>query len=672
MRKSKLLCLLLILAIIIPVLPVQVFATTNETNETTAITSQIDGISLMQKGVNGGGVMLEQYALSTRELSSATYFVVHFYNPTNAAWPFYVIFQNPNAQFIYLKDGVEYNVYDRNFSLVETKTVAGSAVAPTAGGEGYVVIPVAAFEGVTTVDAVYVTLPAAAENQIGVTTLHFAKVGMYTQENPDLANDMVVLTNFANWNEDWFVGRNTQPDGVELQITKKVILEEGRLNGVRVTQTACTGYSEEGLMVNMFANGAISVDLTDVKWIGFEFANLSSEGRTALIKLQDDQNVQAYASTGDVTIHTDSNFENAKTVNKIDPYLRTSADFNGWIFVPISAYTSKGMGNTLVAIYLLMNSYDSALNGSAIEFGRIVTFTEETITDYSKGTVIADLYSWSEADVQARVVGFADPNSRVSEVKKVEKAQGEPVIVPITYDFGDIRILEDFTAGYPTDLAEYNALMAGKVDPLVGGLNAERYSSEIHSGDALKLTVVEPIENKRDDYAAITFGVKSSVNKWMQWTNDDGHLEGITFFVSNLSNAETTLCFEIDEYDPDQDVAQDYRGERWSVGLGGRVILYDTVTGQQMLIHSNPMISIPAGFTGWVRIPVSCFTKAAWCTWGNSTFDMVRIAQFTIAAYGPINMGNSFVLDSIGLYYNETVVESIFADNGNSIADNLK
>ena len=78
MRKSTLLCLLLILAIIIPVLPVQVFATTNETNETTAITSQIDGISLMQKGVNGGGVMLEQYALSTRELSSATYFVVHF------------------------------------------------------------------------------------------------------------------------------------------------------------------------------------------------------------------------------------------------------------------------------------------------------------------------------------------------------------------------------------------------------------------------------------------------------------------------------------------------------------------------------------------------------------------------------------------------------------------
>ena len=158
----------------------------------------------------------------------------------------------------------------------------------------------------------------------------------------------------------------------------------------------------------------------------------------------------------------------------------------------------------------------------------------------------------------------------------------------------------------------------------------------------------------------------------MQWKNDEGNIEGITFFVSNISGAEVTLYFEIDEYDPDQDVAVDYRGERWSVGLGGRVILYDTVTGQQMLIHSNPMVSIPAGFTGWVRIPASCFTKAAWCTWGNSTFDMVRIAQFTIAAYGPINMGNSFVLDSIGLYYNQTVVESIFADNGNSIADNLK
>ena len=670
MKRTKLLCLLLALAIIIPILPLQVSATTGDTESATTATSQINGISLTQKGTTGGGVMLEQHALSTMALSNATNFVINYYNPTGVAWPFYVIFQNATThQQITLKDGVEYKVYNNKFNLVETKAVQYNAVAPTAKGEGYIVIPATAFEGVTTVEAIYIVLPAGAEAQIGVTSVHFAKVGIYTQETPDLANDMTVLTDFGNWTDAWFAGRITDVNGVEPKIVKKEVLEQGSIDGIRITQTACNGYAEEGVMINMFTNNSASVDLTNVKWIAFEYANLSVEARTALVKLQDSNGVQAYANTNTNVIHTDANFKNAKTITKIDPYLRTTASFVGWVFVPMSAYANMGMGNNLVAIYLLLNSYDAALNGSAIEFGRIMTFTEEIITDYSKGTVIADLTSWTDEDINLRIA--TSSATRITEIKKVEKAD-VVVETPITCDLGDVRILEDFTAGYPTDTNEYNTLMSNKVDPMVGGLIAEKYPEEIHEGDALKLTVVEPIENKRDDYAAITFGVKSSVNKWMQWKNDEGNIEGITFFVSNISGAEVTLCFEIDEYDPDQDVSADYRGERWSVGLGGRVILYDTVTGKQMLIHSNPMVSIPAGFTGWVRIPVSCFTKAAWCTWGTSTFDLVRIAQFTFAAYGPINMGNSFVLDSVGLYYNQTVVESIFGDNGNSIADNLK
>ena len=190
--------------------------------------------------------------------------------------------------------------------------------------------------------------------------------------------------------------------------------------------------------------------------------------------------------------------------------------------------------------------------------------------------------------------------------------------------------------------------------------------------DGLQITVVEPIAERRDDYAAITFTPKASVANWTEWADPNGKLEGITYFISNLSASELTLCFEIDEFDPDQNVAEDGRGERWSVGLGGRILLYDTVKNQQSLVHSNPMVTVPAGFQGWVRIPTSCFTKAAWCTWGNSVFDKTRIAQFTIAAYGLINMGNTFVLGKVGLYYNETVVESIFGDNGNSVADNLQ
>ena len=90
-----------------------------------------------------------------------------------------------------------------------------------------------------------------------------------------------------------------------------------------------------------------------------------------------------------------------------------------------------------------------------------------------------------------------------------------------------------------------------------------------------------------------------------------------------------------------------------------------------MLVHADPMVTLPPEFTGWVRIPASCFTKALWCTWGNGTFDKNRIAQFTIAVHGPMNMGNSFVLSKVGLYYNKTVIQSIFGDNGDSVEDNL-
>lgn len=468
MKKTKLCSVLLAVAFVFTAFSfagndVGSVSTVNATTGTEMI-SEINGISLTQKGVTGGGIMLEQYALSTLELSAATYLAISYYNPTNVPWPFYFICQQ-NDVFIYLKENEEYKVYDDDFSLLETKAVTYSAIAPTASGTGWIVLPASVFEGMGTVQALYITLPVAAEAQIGVTQLHFGKVGYYTEATPNLETDMITLTDFSIWTEEWFVGRVTDPAGVDVQIV------------------------------------------------------------------------------------------------------------------------------------------------------------------------------------------------------------GKPKA--IVCDFGDVRILEDFSTGYSEDAMGYNAAMSSKVDPAVGGLNVEKYVETVQDGTALKLTVVEPIENKRDDYAAITFTAKNSVYKWSQWLNDDGKLEGITYFISNLSASEVTLCFEIDEYDPEQNVAEDYRGERWSVGLGGRIILYDTVKNEQSLIHANPMVSVPAGFTGWVRIPVSCFTKAAWCTWGNSTFDKTRIAQFTIAAYGPINMGNSFVIDSVGLYYNKTVVQSIFSDNGDSLPDNL-
>ena len=421
MKKTKLLTLILACAFVFPSL------TAGNTNawqrrasaetaqeETSAVRqSQINGISLTQAGTEGGGIMLEQYALSTTDLSAATYLAIRYYNPTGAAWPFYLICQQ-NGGFIYLTEGTEYRLYDDEFRLTETRSVQYSAVAPTVSGAGYLVIPSSAFAGMSTIQALYITLPAASEAQIGVTELHFGKVGYYVQADPDLGKDMITLTDFSTWTEEWFAGRITNLNGVKVQL---------------------------------------------------------------------------------------------------------------------------------------------AVNAS------------------------------------------------------------------VSCDFGDVRILEDFTTGYPSDETQYRETMAAKVDPAVGGLEVGKHEQ------GLKITVVEPIADRRDDYAAITFSAKGSVNKWSQWKNNEGKLEGVTYYLKNLSSAEVTLCFEIDEYDPDQNVSEDYRGERWSVGLGGRILLYDTVKDEQMLVHANPMVTVPAGFEGWVRIPVSCFAKASWCTWGNSVFDLERVAQ---------------------------------------------
>lgn len=132
------------------------------------------------------------------------------------------------------------------------------------------------------------------------------------------------------------------------------------------------------------------------------------------------------------------------------------------------------------------------------------------------------------------------------------------------------------------------------------------------------------------------------------------------------------MCFEIDEYDPEQDITANPAGERWSVGFGGRIVLKDVLTGKESVVNATPTFNIPRGFTGWVRIPVDCFAKPAWCTWGNSVLDLVNVPQFTVAINTVQNIGASFVLDDFGLYYNKTNVSSMFFDIDHTISENLK
>ena len=660
MKKTKFLAIALATAFATIAIPTQSFVNgfdgvqavvADTVSESSVKNSQINGISLTQKGTTGGGVMLEQYALSTLDLSNATYFAIRYYNPTGAAWPFYFLAQQNNAMVSNI-DGTEYYVYDDNFQLKETKQVQYSAIAPGVAGSGYIIVPASMFTDLGTVQALYITLPAAAEAQIGVTELHFEKLGYYTSAQPNFATDMLTLTDFSTWTEEWFTGRITDTNGVLPQIVKKVEApapvgeKNSKINGISLTQKGTTG---GGIMAD--ASVLSVTDISNATYLAIRYYNPTGAAWPFYFQLQQNGGIAPPTEGAEYYVYNDD-FVLQATKQVQYSAIAPGIAGSGYIVIPTSAFASVGV---LQALYITLPAAAANQIGvTELHFGKVGYYTLEQPNFATDMNTLADFSTWTEDTLTGRIT---DANGVLVQLAKV------PILA---YDFGDVRILEDFVTGYPTDASEYASAMLAKVDPAVGGFEVEKHEK------GLKIRVVEPIPEKRDDYAAITFLPKSSVDRWEQWVNDEGTLEGVTYQITNLSQAEVTLCFEIDEYDPDQNVAEDYRGERWSVGIGGRILLYDTVKNEQSLVHSNPMITIPAGFSGWVRIPISCFTKAGWCTWGNSTFDMTRIAQFTIAAYGPINMGNAFVLSNVGLYYNETVVQSIFSDNGNSIVDNLQ
>ena len=615
--------------------------------------SKINGISLTQKSTQGGGVMLEQYTLSTLDLSGASYLAIRYYNPTGAAWPFYFVAQM-NGELTYLTEGGVYFVYDDNFNLLSAKQVAYSAIAPSVAGSGYIVIPASLFANLGTIQALYIVLPAAAQSQVGVTELHFEKVYYYTKNSPNFANDMITLADFSLWTEAHFNGRNTNPDGVSLEIVKTETIPEtpvttkrpSAINGVSLLQKGTTG---GGLMLD--APVLSTTDLSGASYLAIRCYNPTGAAWPFYFVAQMNNALTYLTEGGEYYVYDDKlNLTATKqvTYSAIAPSVAGS----GYIVLPASLFANLG---TVQALYItLPAAAQNQIGVTELHFGGVSYYTQANPNFTADKISLVDFSEWDFERLTGRITDTLGVTVQITERIKM------------AYDFGDVRVLEDFTTEYPTDSAEYKTAMEQRVDPAVGGLVAEQ-----HTG-GLKLTVVSPIENKRDDYSAISFTAKSSVNKWQQWTNDDGELEGITLFVQNLSGVETSLCFEIDEYDPGQNTEEEYRGERWSVGIGGRILLYDTVKNQQMLVHADPMVTLPPEFTGWVRIPVSCFVKAQWCTWGNGQFDKDHIAQFTIAVHGPMNMGNSFVMSKVGLYYNKTVVKSIFGGNGNSIADNLQ
>ncbi|GHV02453.1 hypothetical protein FACS1894211_13870 [Clostridia bacterium] len=465
-----------------------------------------------------------------------------------------------------------------------------------------------------------------------------------------------------------------------LGITGRTAFAEGpvvsEINGVALTQRAAEQgvYKEGGLIINRFeATGSVTAtaDITDFTYIMLEYYNPTGAAWPFVFKIQDTTPVQTYTTESTVPYkRLDTAFEEVSEATTTG-YLAPGVSTAGWLVFPRGIFRDiETFGTTLAAIYLLLPCTAVNQDGvTALHFGRIkALFGTDT---FNGGTVISNTALWDDGDFAPRTVastGGADGGALVS----VERCAIPTVTPPIVCDFGDVRILEDFDTGYPADETTYNAALNAKAYDAVRGINVGRYAAASAEGNALRFNIVAPREDRPDDYGVITLTPKTAVYKWSHWANDGGEAEGLTFWVKNLSPVPVGIGFQLDEYDPDQNVSEDYRGERWTLGYGTRILLLETATQKQFMVQAGDNFNIPAGFEGWARIPFSAFEKAWWCSWGNDTLDLVRIPQFGISFNTVVNMGLSFALDSIGVYYNKTSVKSLFRNNGSSIAENME
>ncbi len=447
MKKHKLLSVVLAFLFLVFVAPWHVAKSDDVTTATadTIKTSVLDGIAFIQQSAEEGGVMLGSSALSTVELTAATYIVIHYYNPTDGAWPVYVkVVQGGN--WIFLQEGTSYTVYDENFRFVENKQVQFNAIAPTPCSSGYIVLPASVFAGLATIDSFWITMPSTTAAGV---EMHFGKVGYYTESAPDLAFDMHTLVDFSTWTADSFTAATMAGSGIARVIVKKGAT--GKFDGVQITQTDSSSYAEGGLLVNRFKTATVSsVDITNVQWFAFEYANLSSATAIGLIKMLPDANTAITVAAGSEIVFLDRNFANPQTV-AANTYIYLNGNSSGWIVVPKSAFS--GLENTLVATYLLM-VMDASISGAALQYGKMLTYTEAEISDYTAGTVIADPGAWLDSDIAART-----PSCAVTTTTRV---QAPTHTVTKTVDGVSKTAVFDENATYvPTAPTKENAAFIG-------------------------------------------------------------------------------------------------------------------------------------------------------------------------------------------------------------------
>lgn len=217
------------------------------------------------------------------------------------------------------------------------------------------------------------------------------------------------------------------------------------------------------------------------------------------------------------------------------------------------------------------------------------------------------------------------------------------------------------TLGEDVKLTQTYDAMENPLVPWTGGAPGTTELVTRGDGKAMKFTV-GAYDSAKDPYMATDIPLMTAGSRD---ADDWSGAKGVTFYTENLSALE--VAFNIEFNLNDVSTGKMEREERFNIRFGARYYLYDVVTGVEYIYVAKPVITVPVGFKGYVRVPFSAYKKAEWAA-GDGVLDPQDLATYMCVTCDARDYeGFEYLLDDVGVYYNAFELNTSFHRTENSV-----
>lgn len=290
--------------------------------------------------------------------------------------------------------------------------------------------------------------------------------------------------------------------------------------------------------------------------------------------------------------------------------------------------------------------------------------------------MLAHFFSLTDA-----IVDDTDEITTFGDVKILETFETKKLNVQETkiYDFADTDLesvvwsdnkamegrfaTEEEVAAYKA-LEENAALVAWKSKFSTNGQIFSYLPVETELGNGLEWkygSYYDEYDSKLNSYGSLSIPLAGAYS-------DFTGAKGFTLWVKNLQAYPVSFNLEFEE-------REEGGVERWNLnGDEYRTIyFYDTVTGEEFSAPTLNVAFIPANFCGWIRIPFSMYNVPTWSlanAWTDGVYDETKPhTSVFITSQFILNDNITMCFDSLGLYYSDFTVGSLFSSEGRGIAE---